>query len=378
MAQVLKRFRQTEREVRVTGRWGIASVATLALSGVGLAAASAIGSPVWRWLVLGGSGIVLAIGIMALRWRDDLTLDLASRTYRWRRGYLPRLTTRTGSFADFDAVVLAIDLLTDGQREAVPNWVVSLMFNGAAERVEMTRFQREAPAYACARELARTLGLPLTDETSGRVVRTAGDALDRPLAASPRARDDARMTPPPAASRITISGDPPARTIVLPPMGANIGLLLIAPFPAILIALAVAGVHHDLTRMHAVQPATDVLATICLALAALIVGGALLGAVARERVVESPTGITFDRQAVGFKYGSVSFAKVEVEEVDVRPVPRGAGTVQAGTSRIRLTTTAAREELFVRAGARVLRRGSALSRTDLEWLCAAVASMVRT
>jgi len=92
--------------------------------------------------------------------------------------------TRTGSFADFAAMVLAIDLLTDDGRVPVPNWVISLMFKGAGERVEIARFQREAPAYTRARELARTLGLPLADETGGRVVTTASDALERPLAAS--------------------------------------------------------------------------------------------------------------------------------------------------------------------------------------------------
>lgn len=378
MAQVLKRVRETEREIRVTGRWGLASVATFALAGVGLAAGCTIEFSVWRWLFLGGSGLVFALGVMAIRWREDLALDLASRTYRWRRGYLPRLTTRTGSFEDLDAVVLAIDLLPgDGQRQPIPNWVVSLTFKGAAERMELTRFQREAPGYARARELARKLGLPLTDETSGRAVTTATGALDRPLAAAPRAKEDARIAPPPVASRITISGDTPARRIVLPPIGPNVGLLVIAPFPAILIAMAVAGVRHDVTRMHAVQPATVALAAICIAVAVLIVGGAILGSLARERVVEGPTAITFDRQAAGFTYGVVSFGKAEIEEVDVRPVPRGAGAVQVGTSRIRPTATA-REELFVRAGARVLRRGGALSRADLDWLRAAVVSMTRS
>jgi hypothetical protein len=371
VAQVLKRVRETEREIRVTGRWGLASIATFALAGVGLAAGCTIESSVWRWLLLGGSGLAFAIGVMAIRWRDDLTLDLASRTYRWRRGYLPRLTTRTGSFEDLDAVVLAIDLLPgDGQRQPIPNWVVSLTFKGAAERVELTRFQREAPAYARARELARKLGLPLTDETSGRAVTTATGALDRPLAAAPQAKEDARIAPPPVASRITISGDAPARRIVLPPIGPNVGLLVIAPFPAILMAMAVAGVRHDVTRMHAVQPATVALAAICIAVA-------VLGSMARERVVEGPTAITFDRQAAGLTYGVVAFRKAEIEEVDVRPVPRGAGAVQVGTSRIRPTATA-REELFVRAGARVLRRGGALSRADLDWLRAAVVSMIRS
>jgi hypothetical protein len=63
--------------------------------------------------------------------------------------------------------------------------------------------------------------------------------------------------------------------------------------------------------------------------------------------------------------------------MDVRPPPRGAGAVQVGTSRIRPTTTA-HEELFVRAGARVLRRGGAPARADLDWLRVAVVSMIRS
>ncbi|MEM9557626.1 MAG: hypothetical protein AAGC60_25435 [Acidobacteriota bacterium] len=124
-------------------------------------------------LVFAGAALWAASGLLRVH---DLVLDVEARTWRWRRGWLPRPTTRTGSFETIEAVAIEPNRAVDGLvKSRLRSRIVTLILRPAAlEGVDdpsagvfMLGFPMgPQAAQAAAADYAERLGVALVDRTA--------------------------------------------------------------------------------------------------------------------------------------------------------------------------------------------------------------------
>jgi hypothetical protein len=322
------------------------------------------GSIAWL-LVIGVGGAFLAASLLLFLFRESLILDLERGTYTHCRGYWPNPATRHGSLHEFQSVALDV---VPARRKGGPTWVAVLQFMAPDKRIAIANFSDASKAYDYVDRLARKLDLPVLDR-SGEEERTISlSQIDKPVVAR-AGLAPSRIDAPPT-QRIRLSGDAPHRLITLPALGINLGVVLIAALPALLIWLgataapestapaAARAVHRHLAHA-TLSPAlwTGALFT----LAGLCVAFLILLCAARWQIRERGDSIVVTSQALGIRLRRRKFRKDQIVAVELRPTPAGRRTLY---------------DLQIRARRKLLTVGTTLGEDSAKWLEQALLSML--
>src|SRR5262249_17014909 len=112
----------------------------------------------WNGLVIIDVLATLSIGalIAALCWRHEVVLDFRSRTWTRWRGFWPRPSIRSGTFADLAGLILAFELHSPKASD-LPTWVIRLALRDGAETIDIAGFRRAEQAYRGLSALVTTL-----------------------------------------------------------------------------------------------------------------------------------------------------------------------------------------------------------------------------
>ena len=322
-----------------------------------------------EWLAVIGVGVVLlAVPLLLFLFRESLTLDLEGWTYTHRRGFWPNLATREGSLNEFQAVALDVPR---ARRNGGTIWVASLQFMAPDRRIAVANFSGAGNAYAYVDELARKLKLPVLDRSGADERTTRLSQIDAPIVA--RAGLASRRIDAPPNPRMRVTGDAPHRLITLPSLGINLGVIVIAVVPALLIWLgwtasmesaapaAARAARH--LRAH-VAPATldpALWRGALFTLAALCVAFLVLLCTARWHIRERGDSIVVTSRALGIRLRRRKFRKDEIVDLELKPTPVGSATLY---------------DLQIRARRKLLILGTTLREDSAKWLEQALLSML--
>jgi hypothetical protein len=317
------------------------------------------------WIVVGSVAFTVAIGLVTFLTRDELVLDLVSRAYIRRRGYWPAVKQETRSLNDFRALLLGTELRTNPRGGQYPTWVITLQSSGVQPNIALVELRSESQAYGKVESWSRKLGLPAFEYVGGS---------ERPLEFKPVAQQQpaelrsVQIPRLPQGSRLVFLGAAPARTIVLPPLGLGLGVLILAIFPAITLWMGIAGYQEAL---HHVPPRSTSFATGVICFGILMVVALFFAIFGRTTVREQDDRILFGNRAFGWNYNVKSVAKRDIEEVEIKPTPLSSGApvfMLSGMRVLRPRQPRPRAELFVRSRNQAVRIGQELSPQDLQWL----------
>jgi len=322
------------------------------------------GSIAWV-LVVGVGGVFLAVSLLLFLYRESLVLDLAGWIYTHRRGYWPNLTTRQGSLNEFQAVALDVP---PARRKGVATWVASLQFMAPDKRIAVANFSGGSKAYAYVDELAGKLHLPVLDRSGQDERTTRLSQIGAPLVAR------AALAPPridaPPTPRIKLSGDAPHRLIALPAQGVNLGVVVIAALPALLIWLgataggdgaAAAARRHLRQQLPHAALSPQLWAATLFTLAGLCAAFLVLLCAARWQIRERGDSIVVTSRALGIRLRRRKFRKDEIVAIELRPTPAGRATLY---------------DLQIRARRKLLTVGTTLREDSAQWLEQALLSML--
>ena len=153
---------------------------------------------------------------------------------------------------------------------------------------------------------------------------TQPENLDQPLVRMQHRTNAPELTakgipPLPAGSRIRLAGAAPQRSIVLPPLGFNVGIALVFGwFAIILFFMGFSGLRDKLDGRHPLTPWGLIAMILLLGLffLLLIPAASCIRAVVRE----TATNLSFGQQLLGGPFGLRPIAKTAIEEVLVKPV----------------------------------------------------------
>jgi hypothetical protein len=326
------------------------------------------------WVVLGGAAFTVFVGLAAFLYRDELVLDLVTRAYTLRRGYWPAVREQTRSMNDFRALLLGAELRRNPRGGQYPTWVISLQCSGVQPDLAVLELRSESQAYGKIESWSRKLGLPAFEIVDGR---------EQPLEFKPVARQQpaelGSMQIPmlPSGSRLAFLGAAPTRTIVLPPLGFGLGVLILALFPAITLWMGFAGYNE---AIHHIPPRSTSFATGVVCFGILMVVALFFAIFGRTAVREQDDMILVGNSAFGWNYNVKSFAKRDIEEVEIKPTTLSSGAPVFTLSGMRVIgkRPRARAELFVHSRNQVVRIGQGLSSQDLQWLHQALLCLAQT
>lgn len=327
------------------------------------------------WLVVGAVAFTVIVGVLAFLSRDELLLDLTARVYTRRRGYWPGVKKQTGSFRDFRGLLLSMELRSNPRGGQYPTWVITLQSAGAQVDVTLVEFRNEGQAYRKVEAWSKKLGLPAFDNTGGREQPLQGKTIAlQPPAELQRASIPSR----PPGSRLLFLGTAPTRTIVLPRLGLSLGVLILALFPAITLWMGIAGYDEAL---HHVPPRSTGFAVGVICFGILMVLGLCFSMFGRTTVQEQGERILVGTRAFGWNYNVKTFAKRDIEDVEIKATPLSSGApvfTLSGMRILRSRRPSPRAELFMHSRDQVVRIGQELSPQDLEWLRLALLSLAAT
>ena len=385
MASQVKLIRENQRELVFAYPYHVASWLGVLVGGgmFYMVCRSMVGGPAllrW-WIAIFGLVFALA-GIAGSVYTDRLTLDLMTRTYIRRKGYLRKTTAQSGSFDDIEGVALQVEYDTSSHGQPIPYWALRLVLRNA-DSISIASFGSEQAAYARLDSLAKTLHVPAIDRTGDQETTTQPDNLDQPLITKLQHRNAvpklsvSGIPPLPAGSRIQLAGAKPQRSIVLPPWGFSVSTALIFGwFAIILFFMGFSGLRDKLDGRH---PLTSWgLIAIILLLGMFFLS--LIPAVCYTRalVMEAAANLSFGQQLFGWRFGQKPIAKTAIEEVLVKPVTN-PGTYQQTMPNLSKGVpqlVPIKHEVCIRSGAKVIRIGRNLSREEQDWLQQALDSMI--
>jgi len=325
------------------------------------------GSIEW-FAIFGVGGVFVAVSLLLFLFRESLELDLEGWIYTHRRGYWPNLTTRQGSLNEFQAVALDVP---PARRKGGTIWVASLQFMAPDKRIAVANFSGGSKAYAYVDELARKLHLPVLDRSGEDERTTRLSQIDTPIVA--RVGLASRRIDAPPTPRISLSGDAPHRLITLPASGVNLGVVLIAALPALLIWLGATAVteggapaaaraaHRHLRQIPHAMLSPALWATALFTLAALCVAFLVLLCAARWQIRERGDSIVVTSRALGIRLRQRKFRKDEIVAIELKPTPAGRATLY---------------DLQIRARRKLLIVGTTLGEDSAKWLEQALLSML--
>ena len=324
------------------------------------------------WIIVATVAFTVAIGVLTFLSRNELVLELPARLCIRRQGYWPTVKEQSESLRDFRALVLAAELRTNPRGGQYPTWVITLQSAGTQPGIALVEYRNESEAYARIESWSRKLGLPAFENADGRET----PLNFKPIAQQQEAHARSGVIPTlPPRSRLVFLGTAPTRTIVLPPLGLSLGVLILAFFPAIALWMGIAGYDEAL---HHVPPRST-----SLAIGVICFGVAMLAALSfsmfgRTTVREQEDRILIGTRAFGWNYNVKSIAKADIEDVEIKPTALSSGApvfMLSGMRVLRPRQSSPRAELFVHSRDQVLRIGQELSAQDLQWLREALLSL---
>jgi hypothetical protein len=300
--------------------------------------------------VVGVFGVVSGLLMIAgfLWWQEALTLDLVSRTYGYRRGYWPKLTSDEGKLSDVKSVGLGVLVRSGSEGRDVITWVVSLVFADPAKSIAVANFVVEGLAYQRFADLAKRLGLPAVDRTGARERTIAPAEIDKPLAE--RAEIRHFMPSLPEGGRIAVIGDAPDRRIVLPRAGFGLNHIVLPIMP-----LFVPWWTGTLGHWQASAPfvGASVLFALC----------SILASLSHREIAETPESLVISTRVFAIPLAKRRYQKRDIVDIELKPVPgrmRFAQVLQIRTSGAVTNLSAGR-----------------LSAPELAWLGQAMLALVR-
>ncbi|MGC2209296.1 MAG: hypothetical protein WA532_04205 [Candidatus Korobacteraceae bacterium] len=382
MASQVRLIRENQRELVFAYPYHVASWFA-ALIGGGLfymVCRSMVGGPTFlRWLVAIFGLVIALAGIAGSIHTDRLTLDLMTRTYIRRKGYLRKITAQSGSFDDIQGVALQIEYETSSHGQPIPYWALRLVLRHA-DSISIASFGNEQAAYARLASIAKALHVPAIDRTGDQETTTQPENLDQPLVMkAPRRASAPRLSvngipPLPSGSRIRLAGAAPQRSIVLPPFGFSVGIALVFGwFALITFGMGFAGLRDKLGGRHPLTPWGLIAITLLLGIFFL----SLIPIVSYSCsvVVETATNFSFGLQLLGWRFALKPIAKTAIEEILVKPAPN-LGTSLRPDLKGFPQSVPGKHEVCLRSGARAVRIGGNLSREEQDWLRQALLSMI--
>ncbi len=336
----------------------------------------------------GFSMVLMVIGITLISFRDQLSLDLETRTFL-RQG-AARWTTRVvhGSFDEIEGVVLSHQpprrrrlLKLFAQPET---WRIELAFPAPARPVLIEKTVDEAAAYASLVHFARLLRRPAFDGTAGGEQRRPyanSEPLPEPLPEPALEEDAAGPDPitsrepviasatinlasavgsPPASSGIELPADPGRETILLPSLLPRWFLIVSGALSLTFVGLAVATVRSAIDS-GAFSLGALVPGLVCVVVALLAWIPSMRMACSRLRIDRMGSFLRFSTARHGRRYRVRMLHCREIETIDLRP------SIVGYRSRKR--------QLFIRSARGIIRVGHNLDRRSVEWLLDAMRVM---
>lgn len=324
------------------------------------------------WIIVGTVAFTVTIGVLTFLSRNEFVLDLPSRSYGRRQGYWPAVREKRGSLRDFRALVLAAELRANPRGGQYPTWVITLQSAGTQPDIALVELRNESQAYRKVESWSRKLGLPAFENSGGRE-----KPLDfKPITQQQEAHVGSAQIPTlPPRTRLLFLGTAPTRTIVLPPLGLSLGVLILAVFPAITLWMGIAG-YED--ALHHAPPRSTTFATGVICFGILMVVALSCSMFGRTTVREQEDRILIGTRAFGWNYNVKSIAKADIEDVEIKPTALSSGApvfMLSGMRVLRPGQSSPRAELFVHSRDQVLRIGQELSAQDLQWLRQALLSL---
>ncbi len=365
MPAQMQLVRDDDRQIRFTNpwKWGlvILCVGLLIWYVVPLKADKGVG----YWVVVGSVAFAVIIGMLLFLFREELVLDLSARVYIRRRGYWPAVREKTGSLRDFRALLLSTELRANPRGGEYPTWVITLQSSGVQTNIALMELRSESQAYRKVESWSRKLGLPAFENAGGR----ERPLEFKPVAQQPPAELRSTQIPElPPGSRLVFLGTAPNRTIILPPLGLSLGVLILAVFPAITLWMGIAGYDEAL---HHIPPRSTGFATAVICFGILMVIALFFAMLGRTTVREQNDRILIGNSAFGWNYNVKSVAKQDIENVEIRPTALSSGApvfMMSGMRVLHPRSRQPRAEIFIRSCNQVVRIGQELLQQDLQWL----------
>jgi len=297
------------------------------------------------------AGVAALIALFLLLRRETLTLDLLDRSYRYCRGLWPKLETKEGALSEFKSLALDVLVEPGSKGGEIVTWIVSLRLADDAT-IPIMNAGSEAFAYRHLADLAKRLNLPVLDRTGPTERLIAPSDIDRPLADQERSAPLAasrHFPDPPAGSAITVSGEAPERTIILPRSGYRFHYLMAALMP----------LFPALWTRTLTKPAFSFPFLIASGVFALI---GVIAAFTHREIAETAEDVTVGTWLLGVPLLRRRYAKRDITASEIKPVP---------------TRGTPLSELQLRTAAAVLNiRSARLSMNELAWLAAALRAML--
>jgi len=338
------------------------------------------------WL-MGGMGILFAlIGLGAAFWRNDLRLDLLARHYSGRRGFWPSPKPVSGSLDELEGVILSrswrrSSSSNGGSSEHVV-WQLGLDFRGWESPLTFYETHNERQAHEKLEHFCRRLSVSAIDRTGDREIRRSWQELDRSIAEKARQSGGTpgQLTDPPTGSSVLFDRQTGPATIVLPPVGFNVGTVFLLLFGLAWSAfsgfalLAAAGLID--VKVTGSVAAIWIVGSVFLLIGLGICAIGIVGSYAREVIHDNGDGITFSVRFLGWEMRRRTLPKSEVEEIDLQASTtsrrRGRGRLRInGVDIGRLGSSkkgSTPRQIVVRTDRRIVRLANNLDPEDQAWL----------
>ena len=310
-------------------------------------------------------GLLTLIAVYASFHRQDLSLDLQTRRYKLRFGFVGRLNVLEGPIADLGAVSLIREWRSTGQnRSRIETWCIRLTVPRAKEAVDIGILHKEDEAYRRAEHYSRVLALPLNDATA-EISGLPGAAKPVPFSPPSQAAieegtpriggagaEGGDPGPPPHRSGIEVSGGPGERVVVLPPQGMSLPVVMAmvlgfaATSGSLILGLVIAPSLGSTSETDPDWIGVGIAALVML-IGLYFVFTAIKAASNRIRIEQTPSHLR-----IGKPLGSKDYHEVAYSEI----------------SRIDLVPQITRPEVLIKANRLIFHLGSNLDDAGRTWL----------